>query len=114
MKKVELYTYEDARKDVEEGLTEIEAAVKKWESIVNVLRELEEVTLQITPLCEKYLDFNCEGCSLLRFDLPCTESTSTYTIFSTDLKKLRMVAENMLSILIAVQRSEERNKSFFV
>lgn len=114
MRKVELYTYEDASKDVKEGLMEIEVAVKKWESIVNVLRELEEVTLQITPLCEKYLKFNCDGCPLLRFDQPCTEPTSTYTIFSTDLKKLRMVAENMLSMLIAAQRREERNRSFFI
>ncbi len=114
MRKVELYTYEDASREVEEGVTESEAAVKKWESIVYALREIEEVALQVTPLCEKYLEFDCHGCPLLRFDLPCTEALSTYSIFCADLKKLRMLAENMLSMMIATQRSEERNSSFFV
>ncbi|WP_202320289.1 hypothetical protein [Archaeoglobus neptunius] len=114
MKKVELYTYEDANRDVEEGLTEGEAAVKKWEYIVLALREIEEVALQMTPLCERYIDFDCDGCPLVKFDLPCTEAMSTYSIFCTDLKKLRMVAENMLSMIIAAQKSEERRNSFFV
>ena len=114
MKKVELYTYEDASRDIEEGITESEAAVKKWESIVYALREIEEVALQVTPLCDKYLEFDCHGCPLLRFDLPCTEALSTYSIFCADLKKLRMIAENMLSMMIATQRSVERNSSFFV
>jgi len=114
MKEVELYTCEDASKDVEEGMMESEAAVKKWESIVMALREIEEVALQITPFCEKHMDFDCNGCPMLRFDLPCTEAISTYSIFCADLKKLRMVAENMLSMVIAVQRSEEQSNSFFV
>ena len=114
MRKVELYTYEDASRDVEEGLTESEAAVKKWESIVMALREIEEGALQVTPFCEKYLGFDCNGCPMLKFGVPCTEATSTYSIFCADLKRLRMVAENMLSMIIAVQRSEEHSNSFFV
>jgi hypothetical protein len=46
--------------------------------------------------------------------LPCTESISTYSLFCGDLKKLRMIAENMLSILLAAQRFEEQQNSFFV
>ncbi len=114
MKKLELYTYEDAVKDMEEGPTEAEVTAKKWESIIYALREIEEVALQLTPLCEKYIDFDCEGCPLTNFDLPCSEALSTYSLFCGDLKKLRMVAENMLSMILAAGRYEERRNSFFV
>jgi len=114
MKRIELYTYEDAAKEVEEGITESEAAVKKWESIVHALRELEQVVLQITPFCERHMQFDCNGCPIIRFDLPCNDPFSTYAIFYTELKKLRMIAENMLTLLIAVQKSEEQNSSHFV
>jgi len=114
MKKVELYTYEDAVKDLEEGLTETEAAIKKWESILLALKEIEDVAMQLTPLCEKYIDFDCKGCPLTNFDLPCCEAISTYALFCGDLKKLRMIAENMLSMLIAAGRYEEQRNRFFV
>ena len=114
MKKVELYTYEDARKDVEEGMTDSEAVVRKWESIIQALREIEEVTLQMTPFCEKHIDFECQGCPLLSYDFPCSDSFSTYAIFYQELRKLRMIAENLLATLVAVRRNEEHKNSFFV
>ena len=114
MKRIELYTYEDAAKEVEEGITESEAAVKKWESIVHALQELEQVVLQITPFCEKHMRFGCNGCPIAKFDFPCNEPFSTYAIFYSELKKLRMIAESMLTLLIAVKRAEERDNKPFV
>ncbi len=114
MKKVELYTYEDAIRDVEEGLSESEVVVKKWESIIQALREIEEVTLQMTPFCQRHIDFDCQGCPLLEYDFPCGDSFSTYAIFYQELRKLRMIGENLLATLLAVHRSEERKNSFFV
>ncbi len=114
MRKVELYTYEDAAKDVEEGVSESEAAIRKWESIVMALSEVEQVVLQITPFCEKHIQFECRGCPIVKFDFPCNDPFSTYAIFYSDLKKLRLLAENMLTMLLAVQKSEERDSSNFV
>ncbi len=114
MRKIELYTSEDANKDLSEGLSESEAAIKKWESIVFALEEIERVALQGTPLCEKYAHFDCSGCPLVKYDFPCNDSFSTFALFYTELKKLRMIAENMLMLLYAAQRSEEHRKSFFV
>ncbi|MET1124210.1 MAG: hypothetical protein ABWW66_02960 [Archaeoglobaceae archaeon] len=114
MKKIELYTYEDAVRDVEEGVGEEEAALRKWESIVHALRELESVALQITPYCERHMDFDCEGCPLTYFDYDCAHPMSTYSIFCTELKKLRMIAENMLELLQLVKRKEEKDREPFV
>jgi hypothetical protein len=114
MKQVELYTYEDAKRELEEGLSEAEAVVKKWESIVNALRELEGTVTQLTPFCERYIEFDCNGCPLLKYDLPCDHPGSTYVVFYQELKKLRMIGESYLMTLLAVQKSEDFSKSFFV
>ncbi len=114
MRRIELYTYEDAARDVEEGSSESETVVKKWKSIVNALREIEGVAFQITPYCEKHMEFGCEGCPLTEFDFECSNPISTYSIFCVELRKLIMIAERMLSLLLAVQQKEEDDRASFV
>ncbi|MCS7121605.1 MAG: hypothetical protein NZ895_03255 [Archaeoglobaceae archaeon] len=112
MKRIELYTYEDATKDMEEGICEEDAIIKKWESIVDALIEIENVALQITPYCEKY--FDCEGCPITLFDYDCSHPMSIYNIFCTELKKLRIITESMLTTLYLVKRKIEKDREPFV
>ncbi|MDI9645185.1 MAG: hypothetical protein QFX40_00650 [Archaeoglobales archaeon] len=114
MRKIELYSYEDAAMDVEGGMGEEEVIIKKWESIVNALREIENVAFQITPYCEKHIDFDCESCPLTIFDFDCGHPLSTYAIFCSELRKLRMIGESMLTLLHLVKRKEEKDREPFV
>ena len=114
MRKIEIYTIEDAKKEMEEGKTETEVAVKKWESIVQALRTVEEVGIQITSFCLKYQRFGCKGCPITKYDYPCGHPYANFTIFYQDLKKLRILAENLYAILIAIDKEDRESKSKYI
>ncbi|MCD6493703.1 MAG: hypothetical protein J7K36_07915 [Archaeoglobaceae archaeon] len=114
MKKIEIYTFEDAKKEMEEGKTESEVAVKKWESIVQALRAVEEVSIQITSFCLNYQKFNCKGCPITKYDYPCGHPYASFTIFYHELKKLRALAESLYAILIAIDREDKESKSKYI
>ncbi len=114
MKKLELYTAEDAKRDVERGATDTEVAIKKWESILNALRAVEEVSIQITSFCLRYQKFGCDGCPITRYDYPCGHPYATFTIFYQELRKLRALAEHLYAVLMAIDAEEKDSKRPYV
>jgi len=62
MREIRLYTFEDAKKNLDEGMSDSEVALRKWESILNALKAIEEVSIQITSFCVKHQKFGCKGC----------------------------------------------------
>ncbi len=114
MKKIEIYTFEDAKRELEEGSTEAEVAVKKWESIVEALKVIEEVSVQITSFCLKYQEFGCKGCPITKYDYPCGHPYATFTIFYQDLRRLRTLAESLYAVLLAIDREDKESKKKFL
>jgi hypothetical protein len=114
MKKIEIYTLEDAMKEMEEGKTEAEVAIKKWQSIVEALKIIEEVSIQITSFCLNYQKINCKDCPITRYDYPCGHPYANFTIFYQDLRKLRSMAESLYAILMAIDRKDKESRSKYV
>jgi len=112
MKKVEIYTLDDLKRDLEEGLSEAEVAVKKWESIMNLLKIIEEVSIQVTSFCLKYQKYGCSGCPILKYDYPCGHPYATFTIFYQELKKLRALGERLYLILTAIEKEEKESRGY--
>ena len=56
MKEIKLYTFEDAKKSLDEGKSDSEVALKKWESILEALKSIEDVAIQITSLSTRSSD----------------------------------------------------------
>ncbi|HIP25835.1 MAG TPA: hypothetical protein EYG81_05200 [Archaeoglobus profundus] len=114
MKEIKLYTIEDAKKDLEEGSSDPEVALKKWESILNALKAIEEVSVQITSFCLRYQKFNCKGCPILKYDYPCGHPYATYTLFSQELRKLIILGEKLYAILTAIDKEDKERRGRFV
>ncbi len=114
MKEIELYTFEDAERDLEEGASESEVALKKWESILNALRAIEEVAIQITSFCVKHQKFECKGCPVTNYDYPCGHPYATFTLFYQELRKTIALAERIYAILTAVDREDKERRKDFV
>ncbi|RLI85194.1 MAG: hypothetical protein DRP01_06740 [Archaeoglobales archaeon] len=105
MREVKLYTVEDLKRDLDRGLRDGEVALKKWESILNALNAIEQVSIQITSFCLKYQ--KCEGCPILNYDYPCGHPYATFTIFYQELRKVRALAERLFAILKAIDEEEK-------
>ncbi len=114
MKEVKLYTAEDMEKEIEEGHDDVEVALKKWKSILEALEAVEEVSVQITSFCLKYQKFGCKNCPITRFDYPCGHPYATFTIFYQELRKLRMVAERLYAVLLAIDREDKESRKHYV
>jgi len=112
MKKVELYTAEDMKKDLEE-LSDTEIALKKWKSILDALSAIEDVSIQITSFCLKYQKTGCENCPIVKYDYPCGHPYATFTIFYQELKKLRILAEGIYAILLAIDKEEKDSGRYY-
>ena len=80
----------DLKKDLEEGMSDTEVALKKWKAILDALRAIEEVSIQITSFCLKHQEMGCKNCPILKYDYPCGHPYATFTIFYQELKKLRI------------------------
>ena len=106
MKKVELYTAEDMKKDLEE-LSDTEIALKKWKSILDALSAIEDVSIQITSFCLKYQKTGCENCPIIKYDYPCGHPYATFTLFYQELRKLKMIAERLYAILTAIDMEDK-------
>ncbi len=114
MKEIKLYTFEDAEKDLNEGLSDSEVALKKWESILNGLKAIEEVAIQITSFCVKHQQFECKGCPIVNYDYPCGHPYATFTLFYQELRKVITLAEKLYAILTAVDRDDKESRKKFV
>ncbi len=114
MKRVEFYTIDDLREELERGASETEVAVKKWDSIVEALKVVEEVSVQMTSYCLKYHKFGCRGCPITKYDYPCGHPYATFTMFYQELRKLRIMAESLYAILLAIDREDKESKSHYV
>jgi hypothetical protein len=114
MKRVDLYTFEEVKKDLETGGSDTEVAIKKWKSIVEALKAVEEVSVQITSFCLKYQEFGCQGCPITKYDYPCGHPYAIFTTFFQELRKLRVMAESLYATLIAVDKEDKESKRHYV
>ncbi|PCN50728.1 hypothetical protein B6U99_02905 [Candidatus Geothermarchaeota archaeon ex4572_27] len=112
MKTLEIYTIDDLKKDLEEGVSEGKVAVKKWETILNLLKTVEELSIQVTSFCLKYQKYGCNGCPILKYDYPCGHPYATFTIFYQELRKLRALADRLYAILKAIEREERESRGY--
>ena len=112
VKEVKLYTVEDLRKDLDKGLSDGKVALKKWESILNALSAVEQVSIQITSFCLKYQENGCEGCPILNYDYPCGHPYATFTIFYQELRKVKALAEKIYAILKAIDEEEKEREKY--
>ncbi len=114
MKKIEIYTADDIKEDIDRGLSDSEIALKKWKSILSAIKAIEDASIQITSFCLKYQNLGCKGCPITKFDYPCGHPYASFTIFYQELKKLRILAENLYAILVAVDREEKESGRHYV
>ncbi len=114
MKEIKLYTFEDAKKSLDEGKSDSEVALKKWESILEALKSIEDVAIQITSFCIKYQKFGCKGCPILKYDYPCGHPYATFTIFYQELKKVRIIGERLYAILMAIDKEDKESRSHYI
>jgi len=112
VKEVKIYTVEDLKEDLERGLSDAEVALKKWESIMNALNVIEQVSIQITSFCLKYQENGCEGCPILNYDYPCGHPYATFTLFYQELRKVKALAERILAILQAISQDEKEREKY--
>lgn len=112
MKEIKLYTVEDLKEDLEKGFSDSEVALKKWESILNALIAIEQVSIQVTSFCLKYQENNCEDCPILNYDYPCGHPYATFTLFYQELRKLKALVERIYSILKAIEEEEKERGKF--
>ncbi|MET1124760.1 MAG: hypothetical protein ABWW66_05805 [Archaeoglobaceae archaeon] len=114
MKKLELYTLEDLERDLNEGYSDTEVALKKWRKILEALKAIEEVSVQITSFCLRYQKVGCEGCPILRYDYPCGHPYAAFTVFFQDLRRLIFEAERIYAILMAIDKDDKDARQSFV
>ena len=114
MKEIKLYTFDDLKKELDEGKSDTEVALKKWESILNALRAVEEVSVQITSFCLRYQEFGCKGCPITKYDYPCGHPYATFTIYFQELKKVRALAEKLYAVLMAIDKENKESRSHYV
>ncbi len=114
MKRLELYTVEDLKRDLDRGLSDTEIALKKWSKIVECIRALEEVSVQVTSFCLRHQGSGCKTCPILNYDYPCGHPYATFTIFYQELRKLRTLAESLLAILATIDEQDKESKKDFV
>lgn len=114
MRKIELYTLDEVKRDIEEGESDTEVAIKKWKSIVEALRAVTDVSIQVTSFCLKYQEFGCRGCPITKYDYPCGHPYATFTLFFQELKKLKILAENLYATLITIDREDKESKKDYV
>lgn len=105
MKRISLYTSEDAEKDVEsKKRTGKEASIRKWKLVLNALRAIGGVQGSACGLChERENGDSCLGCPLL--DSPskkCSEEDSDYWNARISLRKALDNAEKMVAALEAL------------
>jgi hypothetical protein len=112
VKRVEVYTVDDLKRDLKAGARDTEVALKKWESILNLLKTVEEVAVQATSFCFKYQQYGCSGCPIVKYDYPCGHPYAAFTIFYQELRKLRMIGERLYMILASIDK-EEREKQYY-
>jgi len=112
MKKIEVYTVDDLKRDLDAGARDSEVALKKWKSVMKLLETIEEVAIQVTSFCFKYQGQGCSGCPILKYDYPCGHPYATFTIFYQELKKLRALGEKIYMMLIAIDK-EEQEKEYY-
>ncbi|RLI85585.1 MAG: hypothetical protein DRO98_06700 [Archaeoglobales archaeon] len=114
MKRVEFYTLDDLKEELEKGASDTEVAVKKWGSIVEALKVIEEVSVQLTSYCLKYQEFGCRGCPITKYDYPCGHPYAIFTMFYQELRKLRIMAESLYAILLTIDREDKESKRHYV
>jgi len=114
MREIKLYTFEDAEKDMDEGLSDSEVALKKWESILKALKAIEEVSIQITSFCVKHQQFGCKGCPITNYDYPCGHPYATFTLYYQELRKVIILAERLYAILTAIDRDDKESRKKFI
>ncbi len=114
MRKIELYTFEDLKKDLEEGLSDTEVALKKWKSILDALTAIEEVSIQVTSFCLKHQEVGCKNCPILKYDYPCGHPYATFTMFYQELRKLKIIAERLYAILMTIDKEDKESRSRYV
>ncbi len=114
MRKIELYTFEDLKKDLEEGLSDTEVALKKWKSILDALTAIEEVSIQVTSFCLKHQEMGCKNCPILKYDYPCGHPYATFTMFYQELRKLKIIAERLYAILMTIDKEDKESRSRYV
>jgi len=114
MRKIELYTFEDLKKDLEEGLSDTEVALKKWKSILDALTAIEEVSIQVTSFCLKHQEMRCKNCPILKYDYPCGHPYATFTMFYQELRKLKIIAERLYAILMTIDKEDKESRSRYV
>jgi len=112
VKEIKLYTVEDLKKDLDKGFSDSETALKKWESILEALIAVEQVSIQVTSFCLKYQENNCEGCPILNYDYPCGHPYATFTLFYQELRKIKSLAERIYSILKMIEENERERRKF--
>jgi hypothetical protein len=110
---VELYTFEDVKKDLERGERESVAALKKWKSILDALEAIEKVSVQITSFCVTHQKSGCKTCPLLKYDYPCGHPYSTFTIFYQELRKLNTLAAKLYGILKEIDKEDLESKKYY-
>jgi len=114
MREVELYTFNEVKKDLESGESDTKVAIKKWKSIVEALKAVNDVSIQITSFCLKYQEFGCQGCPITKYDYPCGHPYATFTLFFQELRRLRILAENLYATLITIDREDKESKKDYV
>ncbi len=114
MKRIELYTFEDLKKDLDEGMSDTEVALKKWKAILDALKAIEDVSIQITSFCLKHQEMGCKNCPILKYDYPCGHPYATFTIFYQELRKLRIIGEKLYAVLLAIDREDKESRSKYV
>gem|GEM_PF-579039 len=113
MKEIKIYTAEDAKRDVENGVSDSEVALRKWKSILDAIKAIEDVSIQVTSFCFRYQKFGCSGCPIVKYDHPCGHPYATFTIFYQELKKLRILAEGIYAILLAIDKEEKDSGRYY-
>lgn len=113
MIKIELYSEEDAKKDLEKGLPDFEVAMRKWNSILNALKAIESVTIQRVSFCFKYQQIGCHTCPLVKQEPPCGHPYAFFTIFYQELKRLIAMAEKMHGVMKAACEDEREKQRIY-
>lgn len=113
MIKIELYSEEDAKKDLEKGLPDFEIAMRKWDSILNALKAIESVTIQRVSFCFKHQQMGCYTCPLIKYESPCGHPYSFFTIFYQELKRLTAMAKRMHEIMKTASNDEREKQRIY-
>lgn len=105
MKRLNLYTLEEAKWDVIDGRkTGLEASIRKWKLVVKALDAIEDVVDDECGLCEEYRLSDCWSCPLYKSPAKrCGVEDSTYNKSSDSISEALFKARKMLAALEALQ-----------